>query len=973
MQESGMNIQVFNSPKYIMCGITAPMKLLELQADAENYRLQLRGEIDPGSDEFWNREINGRNVELDEERTIYTQDQANVILENLYQAGKISPIDLGVYTEFENEYVFSRRVHALERIADRVPVYNRYIPYAEFSSQPNLRYLYNSYASARGPTLFRPKDRLYLTKALLDGHFDFDMLSVDGVVKTCLALHSGNTGEAVTIEMLLIRWVFFWRGPANEVGSPMVSDDAYDPSVPVAFYWRPFSQPLVDIRDYFGEKIALYYAWIGFYTYYLMYVAVMGLALQIAFVARGYTSSEDHLDWTVLTFVLCCVFWNVAYNEGWNKEVAVAAVRWGTNGLEQSEKMRPQFKGDEEQPLKRSEITNIIETYYPEEKRNLQITWSYIMLCTLISLNVCLIAAIYYAEALVVTDYTEYDFSGFSLVVNIVQALQIVASSYVFDALGRWMNDKENYRTETDHEDALIAKTILFQLVNNFGVPMFTAVGKGPLLDSCTYTCLGDLQQLLYVIVIVRVVSNFSRPIYEVVSSLFGKRDETSGSLNSKTAQQTRDEELAELSSVKSFEEEIQRMSYPGTFYLYSQAVIQYGYISFFANAVPLLGLISLVENMVLIRLEAYTLCALTQRPHVLLAEDEGMWGNLMDIFSVLGAVSACAIICFTLDDFDEDTYMLRGMIFVAMFQLLLTVKYVFHYFLEPNMSLVEDQTARHKFVVEKYRSVVEDTGGSDIIGSRGHISVSLPSDYLYDLRKSKAWEEKDYKELEEKETTKKDLMREMRVIKDKLQAVYKYETYNENTGIGETKHGLPLGRLSVRIIELQEFRHEYMPRFASGLPLKVRILVKGSRNIGTQAGPAWTPKADTETHKLDGDHKAVFNQVMGPFAPIRTQDAEVVFEIMEVIKSGKGKSVSSVAVASKRMRELLDQKTHNEVLNVQMRHDDGTLFPCSARLFVTLEFTFSKIVPLRNELYQLQDKIRVVDEGIQRIHDRKN
>jgi hypothetical protein len=194
IRECGLNIQVFNSTNFIMCGITAPMKLLELQADLENYRLQFRGEIDPGSDMFWNRSINGKYVELEEESELLTQDQANVILENLYHAGKISPIDLGVYSEYENEYVFSRRVHALERIADKVPVYNNFPAYAEFSSQPNLRYLYNSYPSARGPTLFRAKDRLYLTKALLDGHFDFDMLSVDGVVKSCLALHSGNQG-----------------------------------------------------------------------------------------------------------------------------------------------------------------------------------------------------------------------------------------------------------------------------------------------------------------------------------------------------------------------------------------------------------------------------------------------------------------------------------------------------------------------------------------------------------------------------------------------------------------------------------------------------------------------------------------------------------------------------------------------------------------------------------------------------------
>ena len=49
------------SESRIFCRIRAPMKLLELQADQDNYRLQLRDEIDPGIDQFWNLEIDRMN------------------------------------------------------------------------------------------------------------------------------------------------------------------------------------------------------------------------------------------------------------------------------------------------------------------------------------------------------------------------------------------------------------------------------------------------------------------------------------------------------------------------------------------------------------------------------------------------------------------------------------------------------------------------------------------------------------------------------------------------------------------------------------------------------------------------------------------------------------------------------------------------------------------------------------------------
>ena len=49
-------------------------------------------------------------------------------------------------------------------------------------------------------------------------------------------------------------------------------------------FWARWSrwykyQPLDHIRDYFGEKIAIYFAWLGFYTGWLLPAAIVGLAV----------------------------------------------------------------------------------------------------------------------------------------------------------------------------------------------------------------------------------------------------------------------------------------------------------------------------------------------------------------------------------------------------------------------------------------------------------------------------------------------------------------------------------------------------------------------------------------------------------------------------------------------------------------------------------------------------------------------
>eukprot|EP01042_Synura_sphagnicola_P030091 gene30091-38770_t len=205
-KRSGLHLTTFSKGSKVYCRIRAPIKLLEIQAKREGHRLQFRGEIDPGSEDFWNIEVNGHAEELEEEKKHYTREEANKILEKLHNHGKISVMDLGVNRYKESQAMWSRRVHALERIADRVPVTERYPAYAPFTTENHLRYLFQTYPSVRGKTLFRSKDRLYLTKAIIDRYFDVRQLVEMKVVGAFMALHDANRGEKLTADVLLKRW-----------------------------------------------------------------------------------------------------------------------------------------------------------------------------------------------------------------------------------------------------------------------------------------------------------------------------------------------------------------------------------------------------------------------------------------------------------------------------------------------------------------------------------------------------------------------------------------------------------------------------------------------------------------------------------------------------------------------------------------------------------------------------------------------
>ena len=51
------------------------------------------------------------------------------------------------------------------------------------------------------------------------------------------------------------------------------------------FFLPPWLQPVDDVRNYMGEKIGLYFKWLGLYTSWLMVSSVVGTFLWIGIAA----------------------------------------------------------------------------------------------------------------------------------------------------------------------------------------------------------------------------------------------------------------------------------------------------------------------------------------------------------------------------------------------------------------------------------------------------------------------------------------------------------------------------------------------------------------------------------------------------------------------------------------------------------------------------------------------------------------
>lgn len=102
------------------------------------------------------------------------------------------------------------------------------------------------------------------------------------------------------------------------------------------------------------------------------------------------------------------------------------------------------------------------------------------------------------------------------------------------------------------------------------------------------------------------------------------------------------------------------------------------------------------------------------------------------------------------------------------------------------------------------------------------------------------------------------------------------------------------------------------------------------------------------------------FNQSF-QLAPIRTQDAELIFDILN--RSAEQSKVGSVRVE---LRELASQETlsFNKPLS-QLDKSGKSHVIDNSLLYFKARFQFSKVVPLRKKIYQLADQKRMIEKEL--------
>merc|ERR1711871_1673339 len=464
----------------------------------------------------------------------------------------------------------------------------------------------------------------------------------------------------------------------------------------VLWQW-PNSQPFLKIRNYFGEKLALFYVFLGHYTASLGWPSLIGIGIYVVQKLLQNQKGE-HIAMPCFAVYMCV--WSTVFIELWKGKQARYAMEWGVWGFEDEEQDRPTFEGYQI----KSPIDGEDYTYFPREDADCRKRTVNIIILMCILGVVCSVIAVFTFQIWSIQNKEIFTVAGFELAQPLgggLNAFVIIILNAAYTGVAIRMNDYENHRTETMYEDNLIAKIFVFQIVNSYASLTYISFFKSQVAECLDNSCTQEVSNTLSTLFLSRLLTaNITGIVLPKIALRKRMQEESEG--------------LEPGVEPTPIETEYSLEAYNITTTLlteYAQLVIQFGYVILFVATFPLAPLMAFVSNYVAIRIGCWRLCQIYRRPEPRSAEDIGTWCDMLEIMSLLSVMYNLGLILFTGEYFLHYTWIQRWFFFLVAEHFAFLAKYVVSVIIPDVPSDVEMQIERQKFLVGK---VIEDKADDD-------------------------------------------------------------------------------------------------------------------------------------------------------------------------------------------------------------------------------------------------------------------
>jgi len=414
----------------------------------------------------------------------------------------------------------------------------------------------------------------------------------------------------------------------------------------------PWNQPFNEIRNYFGEKIGIYFVFVGHYCLWLLIPVIIGVPFQLGvwapYLRHGGESDYSNAFTPVFSFFIA--LWAVCMLEFWKRKEKTVAIEWGTEGCEEDEPDRPTFRG--------RHIKSFIDghdgyQYYPSKRRHCSITIAYSVIGFCLLCVIGVVAGIYYGQNVArlspqlgcgtddaTDDKQKSCFANAQSISSILNAVQIQVSNAVFPTIAWYLTENENNRTDTQFQDSVTMKVFIFQFLNSFASFFYIAFAA-QFLGGCTpsagnHDCMQPLSTNISIIYVSRI---FSSIVFDIFMPYLAHAKKSHRSAE-ETAMLSGPEFEYEMTAYDTIRQSMQD---------YAAMALHFGYIALFISALPIAGLLGFISAIIEIKNSAWKLLSVYRRPIPTAAEDIGAWQTIFMIIAMAAVITNAGITCFTM------------------------------------------------------------------------------------------------------------------------------------------------------------------------------------------------------------------------------------------------------------------------------------------------------------------------------------
>ena len=294
--------------------------------------------------------------------------------------------------------------------------------------------------------------------------------------------------------------------------------------------WASFSQwykyqPLNAVKNYFGTRVAFYFAWLGTYNFMLVIAAlvglwcfVAGLGTMVTFIPVkeicdtnnsklfymcplcdidcSYWTLTKSCDYAKVThlfdhegtvfFAVFMSLWATVFLEVWRRRQISLAYEWDMLQFEEEfEPPRPAFvtKATRKRP---NPVTGKQEPYIPFSLRAGKFTCGFMIVTFMVLLVIgTLVGIVIYRAAMVaaLSAYPDEDVQQdariiTSLTASVLNLIAITVLGIVYEKIAIALTDWETPRTRTEYTNILTLKLFSFQSVNMYSSLFYIAFFK---------------------------------------------------------------------------------------------------------------------------------------------------------------------------------------------------------------------------------------------------------------------------------------------------------------------------------------------------------------------------------------------------------------------------------------------------------------------------------------------------------------